>query len=279
MDQAGTGRLIADCRKGKGLTQAQLAEKLNITDRAVSKWETGKSMPDASVMLELCQILGVSANELLSGEKNEINNHKEADEALLKFKRKNECSIHKNAAASVIFSAIMIAGIMVCCICDIAITGAFTWSLIALSAVIFAWIISFPVVLLGKRGSLGGMLSLSIFTIPFLYIIGVLTKRMAVFRIGSIMSVLTFIYMWVIYALYIRLGNRKMLATGITFFLAIPFMFLVNMALSKMIAEPVLDIWDILSALILLAAGLSFVFGDCVRNRGRIRRSGLVQKD
>ena len=43
MDQAGTGRLIADCRKGQGLTQAQLAEKLNITDRAVSKWETGVS--------------------------------------------------------------------------------------------------------------------------------------------------------------------------------------------------------------------------------------------
>ena len=52
----------------KNLTQAQLAEKLNITDRAVSKWETGKSMPDSSIMLELCEILGITVNELLSGE-------------------------------------------------------------------------------------------------------------------------------------------------------------------------------------------------------------------
>ena len=62
------GRFIAQRRKEANLTQAQLAEKLNITDRAVSKWETGKSMPDSSVMLPLCEILKISANDLLSGE-------------------------------------------------------------------------------------------------------------------------------------------------------------------------------------------------------------------
>ena len=69
MNQIDTGKFIAGCRKEKGLTQAQLAEKLNITDRAVSKWETGKCMPDSSIMLELCNILGVTLNELLSGER------------------------------------------------------------------------------------------------------------------------------------------------------------------------------------------------------------------
>lgn len=54
--------------QGEKLTQMQLAEKLGITDRAVSKWETGKSMPDSSIMLELCEILGITVNELLSGE-------------------------------------------------------------------------------------------------------------------------------------------------------------------------------------------------------------------
>ena len=68
MNQIDTGKFIASCRKEKGLTQAQLAEKLNITDRAVSKWETGKCMPDSSIMLELCNILDVTVNELLSGE-------------------------------------------------------------------------------------------------------------------------------------------------------------------------------------------------------------------
>lgn len=69
MDQETIGKFISSCRKDRGLTQMQLAEKLNISNRAVSKWETGKSIPDASIMLELCGILGITVNELLSGER------------------------------------------------------------------------------------------------------------------------------------------------------------------------------------------------------------------
>ena len=68
MDQVKIGRFIAKCRKKTNLTQMQLAEKLNITDRAVSKWETGKAMPDSSIMLDLCDVLGISVNDLLCGE-------------------------------------------------------------------------------------------------------------------------------------------------------------------------------------------------------------------
>lgn len=69
MDQIKIGKFIAACRKEQHLTQMQLAEKLNITDRAVSKWETGNTMPDSSIMLELCDILGIGVNDLLSGER------------------------------------------------------------------------------------------------------------------------------------------------------------------------------------------------------------------
>lgn len=68
MDQMKIGRFIAERRKRVSLTQLQLAEKLGITDRAVSKWETGKAMPDASIMLELCGVLEISVNDLLCGE-------------------------------------------------------------------------------------------------------------------------------------------------------------------------------------------------------------------
>ena len=68
MDQIKIGKFIAECRKKKNLTQAQLAEKLNVTDRAISKWETGKAMPDSDIMLDLCYILGINVNELLCGE-------------------------------------------------------------------------------------------------------------------------------------------------------------------------------------------------------------------
>ena len=68
MDLVKVGRFIAERRKTQGLTQARLAEMLGITDRAVSKWENGRSLPDSSIMLELCRILEISVNDLLCGE-------------------------------------------------------------------------------------------------------------------------------------------------------------------------------------------------------------------
>ena len=95
MDQIKIGRFIADCRKTQGLTQIQLAEKLGITDKAVSKWERGISMPDTSLMLGLCDILKISVNELLSGEKINMENNDQKHEKLLldmakEMERKNK---------------------------------------------------------------------------------------------------------------------------------------------------------------------------------------------
>jgi transcriptional regulator with XRE-family HTH domain/DNA-directed RNA polymerase subunit RPC12/RpoP len=83
MDQIKIGKFIAFCRKQKGLTQMQLAEMLGITDKAISKWERGIAMPDTSIMLELCEILGISVNELLSGEKISMENNNQKNEQLL----------------------------------------------------------------------------------------------------------------------------------------------------------------------------------------------------
>ena len=83
MDQIKIGKFIAECRRNVGLTQAQLAEKLGITDKAISKWERGIAMPDTSIMLELCYILGISVNELLSGEKIDMDNNEKKNEELL----------------------------------------------------------------------------------------------------------------------------------------------------------------------------------------------------
>ena len=91
MDQIKIGKFISSCRKEQGMTQAALAEKLGISDRAVSKWETGKSMPDSGIMLELCGILNINVNELLSGERimTEVYD-KRAEENLLEMRRQIE---------------------------------------------------------------------------------------------------------------------------------------------------------------------------------------------
>ena len=83
MNQIKIGKFIAESRKEKKLTQMQLSEKLGITDKAVSKWERGIAMPDSSIMLELCDILGISVNELLSGEKISMENNTQQNEQLL----------------------------------------------------------------------------------------------------------------------------------------------------------------------------------------------------
>ncbi len=83
MDQIKIGKFIAERRKQKNLTQMQLSEKLGITDKAISKWERGIAMPDTSIMLELCEILGISVNELLNGEKINMENNEQKNEQLL----------------------------------------------------------------------------------------------------------------------------------------------------------------------------------------------------
>jgi len=91
MDQIKIGKFISKKRKEQNLTQMELAERLGITDRAVSKWETGKTMPDSSIMLDLCEILKISVNELLSGEMISMEDYsRRAEENLLELKKQKE---------------------------------------------------------------------------------------------------------------------------------------------------------------------------------------------
>lgn len=91
MDQLKIGKFISERRKSVNLTQMQLAEKLNITDRAVSKWECGRALPDSSIMLELCNILDINVNELLCGEIITMDNYnKELEKNLIDMVKQKE---------------------------------------------------------------------------------------------------------------------------------------------------------------------------------------------
>lgn len=80
MDQENIGKFIMELRKKKNMTQKDLADMLGITDRAISKWENGRGLPDHSLILELASILGVSVNELLTGTYLDNNEYKAASE-------------------------------------------------------------------------------------------------------------------------------------------------------------------------------------------------------
>ena len=91
MDQIKIGRFIAERRRAQNLTQMQLAQKLCITDRAVSKWERGKTMPDSAIMLDLCDALGITVTDLLYGEVISVEDHnKKLEEQLLEIIKQKE---------------------------------------------------------------------------------------------------------------------------------------------------------------------------------------------
>ncbi len=118
MDQLKIGRFIAECRKKKNLTQMQLAEMLHITDKAISKWERGIAMPDSSIMLELCDILGISVNELLSGEKINMENDNQKNEQLLldmakELERKNKTIWSSMWAIMIVSMTALFAGLAI----------------------------------------------------------------------------------------------------------------------------------------------------------------------
>lgn len=91
MDLQATGNFIKEQRKQAGLTQTQLAEKLAVSEKTVSKWECGNGFPDTAIMLPLCEVLKVSANELLSGKKIEEKDYKtEAEKNLIDLNERHE---------------------------------------------------------------------------------------------------------------------------------------------------------------------------------------------
>ena len=207
MDENNIGRFIAECRKERGMTQKELADRLYITDKAVSKWERGLSVPDVSLIVSLSEILGVTTTELLKGRReaaedelipgeapsdepiSENNAEKIADapdtdtlfekeqsavqaisniKNLTDDKRKTVHKMFRGVAAE-LFSSLLLLGAIVVLICDVATAGTFTWSLIVLISIALSWLLVFPLIILGKNGILVSLSSLTVFIFPFLW--------------------------------------------------------------------------------------------------------------
>ncbi len=177
-----------------------------------------------------------------------------------------------NVILWVLFSVTLLIGIMVCLICDIAISGNLTWSLIPVSSIAFAWAVSFPSILLGKRGIVVSFISLSVFIIPYLFLLSNLIKVKEVFSVGAAVAVTSIIFLWILAAIFNRVGKtRRLIALGISFLLAVPFVIIVNVMVSKMIGEPVFDVWDMLSVFILLIFAFVSFICDYAKKKGLMK--------
>ncbi len=116
MDQIKIGKFISSKRKEKNITQSELAERLNITNRAISKWENGICLPDANNMPDLCKILDITINDLFSGEVVDMkDNEKKLEENLLEMTRIKE-QRDKELLILEIFIGVIVSIVMLACI-------------------------------------------------------------------------------------------------------------------------------------------------------------------
>ena len=120
MEPTRISRFIAERRKALGLTQRQLAEQLSVSDKAVSKWETGRGLPDVLLMPPLCAVLGITVNDLLSGERvGEGDYRKKAEENMMELMRENAENRQR------LLQSIACGGVTVVAVCALVALAAF----------------------------------------------------------------------------------------------------------------------------------------------------------
>ena len=206
--------------------------------------------------------------ELLDGEKaksdrNDVANTLDyADKAM-----KNKVRSFRSVAAAV-FSGALLVGIIVCVICDLAVSGRFTWSLFPVSSAVFAWAVFFPVIKMGVKGVVVSLGAVSVMVVPFLAVLDVLTGG-SVMAVGLPMAVIGVVYLWCVYAVFRVMRNRKLLAAAFALLLIIPVCLLINLIVAQMLAQPFVDMWDWL-AFGIIAVGAVVFFVIDLKRKGKM---------
>lgn len=227
MDNKKMGDFIAALRKAKNMTQKELAEKLNITDKAVSKWERGLGYPDITIVSSLGDILGVTVNELLNGERSEkgiaVYNINSIVENTLDYADKAVEEQRFKSSNIVIFaiSLLFLISIFVCILCDFIISKTISWSIIPTCSVIFAWFIIVPIIKFEKNKWIISLASLNLFIMPFLWILERNSNIQGWFApTGIPIAITSLIYLWgVVYLCCYTKINKWYIASIVVMFI------------------------------------------------------------
>ncbi len=189
MNNKKIGDYISMLRKNNNLTQKELADKLGVTDKAISKWERGAGYPDISMLKPLSKVLGITVNELLEGESDEedktenagVEDDKENSvtnvlvyaEKIMKIKEYN-----KGKIASTILAISLILAIFICVIVNIAVERRMTWSYIVIGSCVLGGSLFIPPLLYKVHGFLISLRFLTILIIPYLALLQFITNRL-----------------------------------------------------------------------------------------------------
>lgn len=267
MNNIDMGRFIAELRKEKQMTQKALAQRLHITDKAVSKWERGLSCPDIALLPELAETLGVTLTELLQGRRSEAEPEQVkaiVDHALDYAQEAAQGRVSRmQRFAAAAFTALLCLGAGVCAICDWAVSGAWTWSLYPISAIVFTWLILIPLVCRGWKGIRASLAALSVSIVPFLFVLSRIMGGGLLLPLGARIAAVCIAFLWCAYLLFAKYAQRKWLAGAITMLLCIPMCLIINGIVAGMVSVRAwIDHWDVLAFGVILIAAAAMIAAD-----------------
>lgn len=281
MDNKKMAQFISQLRKEKNLTQRQLAGQLNVTDKAVSKWERGLSCPDISLLPALSDILGVTTGELLNGAKAELS-VPEIETIVETALQYADTATKKKAGnnrlvLTMVISAISLLAIIVCIICNYAIERNLSWALFPVSSIIFVLLVTMPLILWVKKRTIMSLIMLSVLIVPFLFVLEkIIGIEGLLMPIGMRVSAIAVIYLWLIFFLFSNSKVYTYVSTAIVLFAGLPVAWGINTVVSKFTGQPVTDIWDVLTYSILAILGIAvFMFGYA-KEKSIIKTSKVV---
>ena len=280
MNSEKMGLFIAELRKSHQMTQKELAEKLDVSDKAVSKWERGLSYPDIALLSPLSNILGITVTELLNGEcadTETINMETSVVNALeyVGNTTRSRAKLTRSILAA-IFSISILLGIFVVSIVNVAVSGAFTWSLIPISASVFAWLVGFPVIKFGTKWIIGSLIALSVFTVPFLFVLDHVINRLVTgnaptFSMGVRIAPVSIAFFWIAFLLFKKCRARKLTILAVLSLLSSPLTFFINFMIAGVLGQPWFDVWTVFNVLTPIMVAIILFIVDFVVQRRDVR--------
>lgn len=260
------GSFISEKRKEKGMTQSQLAERLGVTDKAVSKWERGIGYPDIMLVISLADALGITATELLNG--CEDPNKTQPDEShiiqstldyagiAMRSKKEQRLRLAFN-----IVSVSLAAAALICTIVEIIVTLQLHWSLLTATSFLFAWLIMYPVFSFKKNKLTFAIVSASLFLLPYLFVLSVSIDGDWFLNIAVPGSAAILVFVWICYSLFAFTKINAWFCGAITVLFAPFVMLLMQKLISAHTAYPFDYPFGISLAICVLVAALFIALG------------------